>query len=218
MKLCFAVESWCLKAPVCDAVIRADCGDASSTVITVTEQALCLCPRRNTRRAAEVWMDEYKQYYYSARPSAQGKAFGRFVYFSVILFSPCTTQTAAQIHVGLCFKHVSYFCSVITQLCFKHTLYSQLGHPCGCWSVTTMVTIHTLVVSCYITIYTVLAQLIINGFEKCLLFSWAQDGIFTLLSLSKYQSQTSRYSVYWNERHEIFKLVLTVGLKLSKDP
>lgn len=40
---------------------------------------LCLCPRRNTRRAAEVWMDEYKQYYYSARPSAQGKAFGRYV-------------------------------------------------------------------------------------------------------------------------------------------
>lgn len=25
-------------------------------------------------------MDEYKQYYYSARPSAQGKAFGRFVF------------------------------------------------------------------------------------------------------------------------------------------
>uniref|UniRef100_A0A671PML9 polypeptide N-acetylgalactosaminyltransferase n=1 Tax=Sinocyclocheilus anshuiensis TaxID=1608454 RepID=A0A671PML9_9TELE len=32
---------------------------------------------KNSRRAAEVWMDEYKQYYYAARPSAQGKAFGR---------------------------------------------------------------------------------------------------------------------------------------------
>ncbi|XP_077994667.1 polypeptide N-acetylgalactosaminyltransferase 2-like isoform X2 [Glandiceps talaboti] len=31
---------------------------------------------KNTRRTAEVWMDEYKKYFYAARPSAKGKPYG----------------------------------------------------------------------------------------------------------------------------------------------
>ncbi|TSL47659.1 Polypeptide N-acetylgalactosaminyltransferase 14 [Bagarius yarrelli] len=31
---------------------------------------------KNTRRTAEVWMDEYKIYYFSARPAARGKTYG----------------------------------------------------------------------------------------------------------------------------------------------
>ncbi|XP_064421280.1 polypeptide N-acetylgalactosaminyltransferase 16 isoform X2 [Latimeria chalumnae] len=31
---------------------------------------------KNTKRTAEVWMDEYKQHYYEARPSAMGKSYG----------------------------------------------------------------------------------------------------------------------------------------------
>lgn len=34
---------------------------------------------RNTRRTAEVWMDSYKKFFYSARPSARGKPYGRLV-------------------------------------------------------------------------------------------------------------------------------------------
>ncbi|XP_070577515.1 polypeptide N-acetylgalactosaminyltransferase 2-like isoform X2 [Ptychodera flava] len=31
---------------------------------------------KNTRRTAEVWMDDYKKYFYAARPSAKGKPYG----------------------------------------------------------------------------------------------------------------------------------------------
>ena len=34
---------------------------------------------RNTRRTAEVWMDSYKRFFYSARPSAKGKPYGKLV-------------------------------------------------------------------------------------------------------------------------------------------
>lgn len=32
---------------------------------------------RNTRRAAEVWMDEYKNFYYAAVPSARNVPYGK---------------------------------------------------------------------------------------------------------------------------------------------
>ncbi|GLD59982.1 polypeptide N-acetylgalactosaminyltransferase 14-like protein [Lates japonicus] len=31
---------------------------------------------RNTRRTAEVWMDDFRLFYYSARPAARGKSYG----------------------------------------------------------------------------------------------------------------------------------------------
>lgn len=36
---------------------------------------------RNTRRAAEVWMDNYKQFYYNAVPLARNIPYGKYVIF-----------------------------------------------------------------------------------------------------------------------------------------
>lgn len=38
---------------------------------------ISLC--RNTRRAAEVWMDEFKNFYYAAVPSARNVPYGKYV-------------------------------------------------------------------------------------------------------------------------------------------
>lgn len=41
---------------------------------------------RNTRRAAEVWMDDYKKYYYASVPLAKNIPFGKWVYLLLYFF------------------------------------------------------------------------------------------------------------------------------------
>ena len=42
---------------------------------------------RNTRRAVEVWMDDYKKFYYAAVPYAKNTPFGEWVFCSSIFWS-----------------------------------------------------------------------------------------------------------------------------------
>ena len=51
---------------------RRDPGNEDDKMINDT-----LCLFRNTRRTAEVWMDEYKRFYYAARPMARSTNYGR---------------------------------------------------------------------------------------------------------------------------------------------
>ena len=39
-------------------------------------QLLMICKYRNTRRAVEVWMDDYKKFYYAAVPYAKNTDYG----------------------------------------------------------------------------------------------------------------------------------------------
>ena len=65
------------------------------TYIRYLSVAMVICylllHHRNTRRTAEVWMDSYKKFYYSARPSAKGKPYGRLV-----------TQGSCELTARLC--------------------------------------------------------------------------------------------------------------------
>lgn len=44
---------------------------------------------RNTRRTAEVWMDEYKRFYYAARPMARSANYGRWPEFRLVSEFKC---------------------------------------------------------------------------------------------------------------------------------
>lgn len=64
-------------------------------------------------------MDEYKQYYYSARPSAQGKAFGRSVRCDIV--PPLHVQLGFRVcfSVFMCFDISDATLLVTVSLCVR---------------------------------------------------------------------------------------------------
>ena len=80
---------------------------------------------RNTVRTAEVWMDEYKKYYYAARPSAKDKPFGEYVGNGKVPIGVlCVTQ------YKLCTVHV-YVCIHVCVYMYVY-MYMVAHVPCVC--------------------------------------------------------------------------------------
>ncbi|KAF0023910.1 hypothetical protein F2P81_024540 [Scophthalmus maximus] len=52
------------------------CGREAIEIRLMTRCFKCVFAPRNTRRTAEVWMDDFRLFYYSARPAARGKSYG----------------------------------------------------------------------------------------------------------------------------------------------